>query len=99
MLVQLDPAERQQVGDQAPHAVGLNGHDVEELVARLGIVLGVALQRLDEAGQRGQGRAQLVAGVGQEVDAHHLHAAGVGLVAQRQQSQSARPPQMSVTLR
>ncbi|MNN45632.1 hypothetical protein D3C81_1599780 [compost metagenome] len=86
MLVQLDPAERQQVGDQASHAVGLDGHDVEELVARLGIVLGVALQRLDEARQGGQGRAQFVAGVGQEIDAHHLHAARIRFIAKRQKS-------------
>ncbi len=98
VLVQLDPAQRQQIGDQPPHAVGLDGHDVEKLVARLGVVLGVALQGFDEARQRGQGRAQFVAGVGQEVDAHHFHAAGVGLVAQGQQGQGARAPQMGVPL-
>ena len=54
----------------------------EEPVAGDGIVLGVAAQGLDEAGERGQGRAQLVAGVGQEIDAHALRPARVGLVAQ-----------------
>uniref|UniRef100_A0A0N4ZCW0 LigA n=1 Tax=Parastrongyloides trichosuri TaxID=131310 RepID=A0A0N4ZCW0_PARTI len=92
VLVQLDPAQRQQVGDQTPHPVGLHRHDVEEFVARLGVVLGVALQRLDEAGQRGQRRAQFMAGVGQEVDAHLLHAPHVRLVAQRQQGQGAAAP-------
>ncbi|MNS64492.1 hypothetical protein D3C72_976230 [compost metagenome] len=92
MFVQFDPAERQQVGDQTAHAVGLDGHDVEKLVSRLGIILGMPLQRLDEARQRCQRRAQLMAGVGQEIDAHHLHATGIGFIAQRQQGQSARPP-------
>ncbi|MNE28424.1 hypothetical protein D3C80_1218650 [compost metagenome] len=98
MFVQLDPAQRQQIGDQAAHAVGLDGHDVEEPVARLGVVLGVALQGLDEARQGGQGRTQFVTGVGQEVDAHHLHAASVGLVAQGQQGQGPGAPQMGVPL-
>ena len=54
-----------------------------------GVVAGVAAQGLDEAGQRGQRRAQLVAGVGQEVGAGALGAAQLGLVAQGKQGQPA----------
>ena len=67
MLVLLDPGQRQQIVDQPAHAPGLHAHDVEEFLARLGIVLGVALERVDEAGDRGQRRAQLVAGIGDEI--------------------------------
>ena len=90
MFVQLDPAERQQVRDQPTHPVGLGGHDVEEAVTRLGVVPGMALERLDEAGQGGQRRLQFVAGVGEEIDAHQFHAAHVGLVAQDDEGQRPR---------
>ena len=64
--------KRQQVVDQARHAGRLPLHDGEEFLARRGIVLGGALQRLDEAEQRGERRAQFVAGIGDEVGAHFL---------------------------
>ena len=41
-----------------------------------------SLQSLDEADQRGERRAQLVAGVGDEVDAQTLDASRLGLIAQ-----------------
>ena len=44
--------------------------------------LGGAVQRLDEAEQRGERRAQLVAGVGDEIDAHALDAPRLGQIAQ-----------------
>ena len=59
---------------------GLAAHDAEELLARLGVVAGVVLQRLDVADDRGERRAQLVAGVGDEVRAQLLGAAGLGAV-------------------
>ena len=53
----------------------------------------MAAQRFDEAGERGQRGAQLVAGVGQEVGAHLLHPARVGFVAHVEQAaaQALRP--------
>ena len=65
--------------------VGLLVHDAEEALARLGIVLGRALQRVDEAGQRGERRAQLVAGIGDEVGAHLLDPAQRRLVVEGHQ--------------
>ena len=85
MFVELDPAERRQVGDQPRHAVGLGLHDAQELLAGRRIVLGVAAQGLDEAGQRGERGAQLVAGVGQEIDAGALHPANFCLVVKGEQ--------------
>ena len=67
VLVQLDPGEREQIVDQAAHARGLDVHDLEEAVARLGVVPRVAPQRVDEAGDRGQRCAQFVAGIGDEI--------------------------------
>ncbi len=85
VFVEFDAAQRQQVVDQPRHAVGLLGHDGEEAVASGRVVLGVAPQGLDEPRERGQRRAQFVAGVGQEVGAHPLIAPGVRLVAHPQQ--------------
>ena len=67
-----------QVVDQPRHAGGLALHDGEELGARHGIVLGGALQRLDEAEQGRERRAQFVAGIGDEVGAHLLDPAQAG---------------------
>ena len=61
-----------QVVDQAGHAVRLRLHDVEKALARGGVVARRPLQGFDEAGQRGERRAQLVAGIGDEVGAHLL---------------------------
>ncbi len=91
MLVQLDAAERQQIVDQPRHAQRLLAHDGQEPVAGGDVVLGVATQGLDEAGQGRERRAELVAGVGQEVGPHALVAPGVGLVAHAEQGQALGP--------
>ena len=72
MRAQLDARQRQQIVDQPRHAPGLRLHDAEEAFARRRIVARRALQGLDEAGERGERRAQLVAGIGDEVGAHLL---------------------------
>ncbi|MGY3405088.1 hypothetical protein ACVWZV_001201 [Bradyrhizobium sp. GM5.1] len=51
----------------------------------MGIVLGLALERVDEAGQRGQRRAQLVAGIGDEIGPHFLDPAQRRLVVKGHQ--------------
>ena len=55
MRPHFDPRQRQQIVDQPRHARRLLSHDAEETLARLGIVFGRALQRIDEAGQRRSG--------------------------------------------
>ena len=60
-------------------------HDAEETLARLGIILGLALQRIDEAGKRRQRRAQLMTGIGDEVGAHFLDPAQRRLVVEGHQ--------------
>ena len=85
MLVELDAAERQQVIDQPAHARGLLAHDGKEALARLRVILCVAPQRVDEAGQRGQGRAQFVAGIGNEIRPHLLDALRLRRVLKQQQ--------------
>ena len=67
-------------------------HDAEEAVARRGIVARRALQRLDEAEQRRQRRAQLVAGIGDEVGAHPLDAPQRRQIVEGQSRRSRRPP-------
>ena len=47
MLVHLDAAQRQKIVDQPAHAGGFHAHDVQELFARQGVVLG-----MDRAGSR-----------------------------------------------
>ena len=85
MLLLLDARQRQEIVDQPRHAPALLAHDGKESVARLRVVARRALQGLDEAEQRGERRAQFVAGVGDEVDAHPLDAARLGQIAQGQQ--------------
>ena len=51
---ELDPRQREQVVDQPRHPVGLLGHDLEEAVARLGIMPCGTPQRLDEPLDRGR---------------------------------------------
>ena len=80
----LDARQRQEVVDQALHALRLPPHDVEEPLPRLGIVAGRALQGLDEAQHGGQRRAQLVARIGDEIGAHGLETPGRGEVAEEQ---------------
>src|SRR5688500_14084906 len=60
------------VVDQPRHAGGLCVHDAEEPLARPRVFFGRPLQRIDEARQRRQRRAQLMAGIGDEIGAHLL---------------------------
>ena len=77
----LDPGQGEQRLGEAVHPLGVLGEAVEEVVARLGVVLGAALQDLDRAGDPGQRVAQLVGGVGDEVGFGELAAHLFGAVA------------------
>ena len=55
--------------------VRLRLHDREKAVARVRIVAGGTLQRVDEAGEGSERGAQLVARIGDEVGAHLLDSA------------------------
>ena len=85
--VELDARQRQQVVDQPRHAERLLLHDGEKALARLGVVARRTLQRLDKAEQRCERRAQLVAGIGDEVGAHLLDAPQRREIVKRQQHQ------------
>ena len=74
MLLLLDSRKREQIVDETRHAPALIAHDRQELVARPRVRVRRALQGLDEAEQRGERRAQFMAGVGDEVGAHALDA-------------------------
>ena len=63
---------------------------LRNLRARLGVVARRAGQRLDEAGQRRERRAQLVAGIGDEVRAHAFDHQLLGELAQSDQRRGAR---------
>jgi hypothetical protein len=67
---------------QARHAAALLGHDAEKPLARRGILARRAAQRLDESDQRRQRRAQLMAGIGDEIGAQPLGALHRGQIVQ-----------------
>ena len=90
MRVELDAREREQIVDQARHAVRLHLHDGEEALARRGILARRALQRVDEARQRGERGAKLMAGIGDEVGTHLLDATQRREIVKREQHE-ARP--------
>ncbi len=90
MRLHLDPAERQQIVDQPRHAAGLLGHDVEKAFLGFGVLAGGPLQGLDEADQRGERGAQLVARIGDEVLAHPVGALLLGEIAHARQHQPGR---------
>ena len=92
VLAHLHPRQRQQVVDQPGHALGLLAHDLEEALARLRVVLGGALQRLDEAPQRGERGPELVAGVGDEIGAHAGEPVLLAQVAKRDEERRAARP-------
>ena len=96
MLVDLDARQRQEVVDQAAHAVGLLAHEAEEPAARGLVVAGGTLHGLDEAGQRGQRRAQLVAGIGHEIGPHALDLLFAGEIAEHQQRGTAQRRHMDI---
>ena len=54
-----------------------------------GSLLGAALQRLDEAAQRGERRPELVARIGDEIGAHLVDALALGEVAQQDEDVAA----------
>ena len=89
VLAHLHARQRQQIVDQPRHALGLLAHDLEEALARLRVVLGRPLQRLDEAAQRGQRGPQLVAGVGDEIGAHAREPVLLAQVAERDEERRA----------
>ena len=61
--------ELQQVGGQPVEAFDLASALLEELVARIWVLGGTVAQQLVEGAQRGDGRAQLVRDIGQELPA------------------------------
>ena len=87
-----DPAQRQQVRHQPVHPPRLALHDAEEALARGGILARRAAQRLDEAQNRRQRRAQLVADVGDEIAPHLLGLAQMGDVAEMQEQRLPPSP-------
>src|SRR5262249_48816390 len=62
VLAHLDAGERQEIVDQAGHAVGLFAHHLEKALARMRVILGRTQQRLDKTPERGERGSQLVAG-------------------------------------
>ena len=78
----LDAAERKQIVDEARHALGLARHERQETRARVDVVARRSLQRLDKGAQRSERRAQLVAGIGDEIGAHLRQAVLLGEIAE-----------------
>ena len=83
MLAHFDPAQREKVIDEPRHARGLLAHDAEKARPCYRIVAGAPLQGLDEADERSERRAQLMARIGNEIRAHAPKPVLVGEVAQR----------------
>ncbi len=83
-IFRLDSRERHEIVNQALHAAGLAVHDPQEPSARRFVRArdGIA-QCLDEAQDAGQRRAQLVAGIGDEIDAHLLRRLPSALVGEQ----------------
>ena len=88
MRVEFDARERQEIVDQTRHTVGLHLHDGEEALARRRILARRPAQRIDEPRQRGKRRAQLVAGIGNEVGAHLLDPPQWREVVERKQQEA-----------
>ena len=84
----LAAGERLQALEQVDHAVLLGGHVAHQRVALLEREVGVAGERVELGAQRGQRRAQLVAGVGGEA-AGRLERA-LGLRARRAEPREHR---------
>ena len=91
-LGRLAARERLQALEQVDHAVLLGGHVGHERLALLERQLGVAGERVELGAQRGQRRAQLVAGVGGEAPRRLERALGGGALGAepRRASRSAR---------
>ena len=77
----LHPRQGQQRLGQAADPLGVVGEAREEVLARLGVVLGAGAQHLDRARDAGDRVAQLVGGVGDELALGELAAKLLGAVA------------------
>ncbi len=88
---QFDPRQRQQIVDQPGHTARLLLHDWQETFLRLGIVRRRSGQRFQETQEDRQRRAQLVAGVGDEVGAQLLRALDLCQVGHRHQRRRVAP--------
>ena len=82
-LGRLAAGERLQALEQVDHAVLLGGHVGHERLALVERQLGVAGERVELGAQRGQRRAQLVAGVGGEAPRRLERALGGGALTRR----------------
>ena len=87
MGIELDPRQRQEIVDQPRHAPRLLLHDGKETIARSGIVARRTLQGLDEAGKGRKRRAQLMAGIGDEIGTHLFDAPQRRQIVERHQHQ------------
>ena len=91
MLVHLDARERQEVIDQAAHALRLALHESQELLLRPRVALGGTLDRFEEAREGGERGSQLMAGIGHEIGTHALDLLFARQVAQHNERALARP--------
>ena len=81
---QLHPRQGQKIADQPGHARHLFGHGLQEAFPGDGIVPRRAQQGFDIAAQRRQRRADLMAGIGDEIRPHPLYPLRLGEVAKHQ---------------
>jgi hypothetical protein len=86
----LQPAQRQEVVDEPAHALGLLQHDAQEPLGRRRVRARRTHQRFDEARERGERRAQLVAGVGDEIGPHARQRELLGDVVERDEKEGGR---------
>jgi hypothetical protein len=89
VFVELDARQRQQIGHQARHALPLLVHDGKEALTRGDVLARGPAQGLDESHQRTQGRAQLMACIGHEINAHAVGAFGLGDVVECEEGDRA----------
>ena len=83
--------QREEIIDQPRHARRLVLHDLEEMIARRCVVPGRPPQGLDEAGDRGQRRAQFMAGVGDEIRAHAVDPPRLALILEYDDEEASAP--------
>ena len=80
----LEARQLEQVLDQRRHAVRVRADLAEEALGGARLVLGAVLERLHEAADGRERRAQLVRGVGHEVAAHRVEPLALGRVVEGQ---------------
>ena len=91
--IRLDPRQGDQVVDKLLHPLRFGMHDTEEAGSGSGVLGGSAFaQRFDEAQDCCQRRAQLMTGVGDEIDPHPFGHPAFGTVTQRHQQRPASEP-------